>query len=312
MSIAPSVTGRSSLPAARDGGKRRRRARRWNPAYLFIAPSLALITVFILEPIVQTGWMSLHEWSIGEATHKFRGLANYSAMLHDDRFWNALKVTCGYTAAVCIGQVLLGLLLAELLRTTTWFTAVLRSAFFFPYISSLAVVGIVWKFLLDPQVGLVDGWLGTLNLSQPDWLQSTSLALPTLVVIGVWKGFGFSMIILLAGIQGIPEYLYEAASLDGAGAWGRFRHVTLPALRPSLLFVVVIATITGLQLFDLPYVMTSGGPLFHTESIVEYLYAQGFVDFDLGYAAAIAWVLFMLILAVSLVQLRLLRYRDVD
>jgi ABC-type sugar transport system permease subunit len=312
VSLAPSVAGRSSAPAARLAPPRRRRAKRWNPAYLFIAPSLILITVFILEPIIQTGWMSLHDWSIGEASHKFRGLANYSTMLHDHRFWNALKVTCGYTAAVCIGQVVLGLLLAELLRKTTWFTALLRSAFFFPYISSLAVVGIVWKFLLDPQVGLVDGWLGTVGLSQPDWLQSTSLALPTLIGIGIWKSFGFSMIILLAGIQGIPEYLYEAASLDGAGAWGRFRHVTLPALRPSVLFVVVIATITGLQLFDLPYVMTSGGPLFHTESIVEYLYAQGFVNFDLGYAAAIAWILFMLILAVSLVQLRLLRYRDVD
>ncbi|MDX6212420.1 MAG: raffinose/stachyose/melibiose transport system permease protein [Frankiales bacterium] len=312
MSLAQGVTGRSGTPAGAVPPARRRRRRRWNPAYVFIAPSLLLIVVFILEPIVQTGWMSLHDWSIGEAHHKFRGLANYGTMLHDHRFWNALKVTCGYTAAVCIGQVVLGLLLAEMLRKTTWFTALLRSAFFFPYISSLAVVGIVWKFLLDPQVGLVDGWLGSLGLTQPDWLQSTSLALPTLIFIGIWKNFGFAMIILLAGIQGIPEYLYEAASLDGAGAWGRFRHVTLPALRPSVLFVVVIATITGLQLFDLPYVMTSGGPLFHTESIVEYLYQQGFVNFDLGYAAAIAWVLFLLILAVSLVQLRALRYRDVD
>ena len=312
MPLAECLARQAVRPTGRATLLPRRRRARFNPAYVFIAPSMVLIVVFILEPIVQTGWMSLHDWSIGEAHHKFRGLANYSTMLHDHRFWNALKVTCAYTAAVCVGQVVLGLLLAELLRKTTWFNALLRSAFFFPYISSLAVVGIVWKFLLDPQVGLVDGWLGTLGITQPVWLQSTSLALPTLILIGIWKSFGFAMIILLAGIQGIPEYLYEAASLDGAGAWGKFRHVTLPALRPSVLFVVIIATITGLQLFDLPYVMTSGGPLFHTESIVEYLYAQGFVNFDLGYAAAIAWVLFMLILAVSLVQLRLLRYRDVD
>ena len=312
MSLVPGVRSRSRPAAAPKQPARRPRRIRWNPAYLFIAPSLLLIVVFILEPIVQTVWMSLHDWSIGDSVHPFRGVANYAAMVHDPRFWNALKVTCGYTAAVCIGQVVLGLLLAELLRRTSWFTAVLRSAFFFPYISSLAVVGIVWKFLLDPQVGLVDGWLGSLGLTEPDWLQSTSLALPTLIVIGIWKSFGFAMIVLLAGIQGIPVYLYEAASLDGAGAWGRFRYVTLPALRPSVLFVVVIATITGLQLFDLPYVMTSGGPLFHTESIVEYLYQRGFVDFDLGYATAIASVLFLLIFAVFLVQLRLLRYRDVD
>ncbi|MDX6257224.1 MAG: raffinose/stachyose/melibiose transport system permease protein [Frankiales bacterium] len=312
MSMTAGRARRARVASSTSAAVRRRRRVRWNPAYAFIAPSLLLITVFILEPIVQTAWMSLHDWSIGEAGHRFRGLANYSGMLHDHRFWNALKVTCTYTAAVCVGQVAIGLLLAEALRRTTWFTALLRAAFFFPFISSLAVVGIVWKFLLDPQVGLVDAWLGGLGLTQPDWLQSTSLALPTLVVVGIWKNFGFTMIVLLAGIQGIPDYLYEAASLDGAGAWGRFRHVTLPSLRPSLLFTIVIATITGLQLFDLPYVMTSGGPLFHTESIVQYLYQRGFIDFDLGYAAAIAWVLFLLILAVSLVQLRLLRYRDVD
>lgn len=285
---------------------------RGNPAYLFVAPSLVLITVFIFEPILQSGWMSLHDWSIGEDQHLFRGLGNYGDLLRDDRFWNALKVTSIYTVVTVIGQVAIGLFLAQALRATTWFTVVLRAAFFFPFIASLAVVGIVWRFLLDPQVGLVDAWLGGLGLGEPDWLQSTSLALPTLCVVGIWKNLGFTMIVLLAGIQGIPTYLYEAATLDGAGSWGRFRHVTLPALRPPLLFTTVIATITGLQLFDLPYVMTSGGPIFHTESIVQYLYAQGFVNFSLGYASAISWVLFLLIMAVSLVQLRLLRYRDVD
>lgn len=312
MSIAGSVAKRPPASTDRSSMARRRRRVRWNPAYLFIAPSLVLIVVFILEPILQTLWMSLHEWSIGAAVHPFVGLDNYRTLLHDHRFWNSLKVTCVYTAAVCIGQVVLGLVLAEALRRTSWFTAILRSAFFFPYISSLAVVGIVWKFLLDPQIGLVDAWLGNLGLTEPDWLQSTSLALPTMIAVGIWKNFGFAMIVLLAGLQAIPEYLYEAASLDGAGSWGRFRYVTLPGLRPALLFVIVIATITGLQLFDLSYVMTSGGPLFHTESIVQYLYQQGFVNFDLGYAAAIAWVLFLIILGVSLVQLRLLRYRDVD
>jgi ABC-type sugar transport system permease subunit len=166
--------------------------------------------------------------------------------------------------------------------------------------------------LLDPQIGLVDGWLHAVGLGSPNWLQSTSLALPTLIVVGIWKNVGFAMIVLLAGIQTVPGDLHEAARLDGATAAQRLRYVTLPALRPAILFTAVLATINGLQLFDLNYVMTDGGPLFHTESLVMYLYQRGFIDFRLGYATAIAMVLFVIILAVSLIQLRLFRYRDDD
>jgi ABC-type sugar transport system permease subunit len=277
-----------------------------------MAPSLILIAVFILEPILQTGWMSLHEWTIGEDSHKWLGLGNYSRLIGDDRFWNALRVTAEYTVAVTVLQVGLAIGLAVWLRRTTWFTTFVRGAFFFPAVASLAVIGVIWHFLLDPQIGLVDGWLGALHLGSYDFLQSEALALPTLIAVGVWKNVGFSMIVLLAGVQEIPAHLYEAATLDGAGRFGRFRHVTLPGLRQTLLFAIVIATITGLQLFDVVYTMTGGGPVFHTESIVMYLYQQGFVYFDLGYASAIAWVLFLIILAVSAVQLRVLRVNDVD
>jgi ABC-type sugar transport system permease subunit len=290
----------------------RKRRPRWNSAWLFMAPSLILIAVFIIEPILQTGWMSLHEWSIGEATHKWLGLGNYRRLVDDHRFWNALGVTLKYTAAVTILQVALALGLAVWLRRTTWFTTFIRGAFFFPAVASLAVTGVIWHFLLDPQIGLVDGWLGKLHLGSYDFLQSESLALPTLIMVGVWKYVGFSMIVLLAGVQEIPEHLYEAATLDGAGPVGKFRHVTLPGLRQTLLFAIVIATINGLQLFDVVYTMTGGGPVFHTESVVMYLYQQGFVYFDLGYASAIAWVLFLIILAVSAIQLRVLRVHDVD
>jgi ABC-type sugar transport system permease subunit len=303
----------STLQHARRADRPARpRRRRFNPAYLFIAPSMVLIAVFIVEPIIASAWMSLHEWSIGEATHRFVGFGNYRQLAADPRFWNALKVTVEYTAVVAVGQVALGLALAEKLRRTTWFTAILRAAFFFPFIASLAVTGVVWRFLLDPQVGLVDAWLSKVGVSAPDWLQSTSLALPAVMVIGIWKNFGFAMIILLAGMQAIPVERYESAALDGANGPRQFRHITLPALRGPLLFVVIIATVTGLQLFDLVYVMTDGGPVFHTESIVMYLYEQGFVNFELGYASAIAWVLFLLIMIVSLIQLKIARYRDVD
>ncbi|MBM9506187.1 carbohydrate ABC transporter permease [Actinacidiphila acididurans] len=313
MSSTPLAPGRPRT--RRPHGPRpshRPRRPRFNSAYLFILPSVLLIGVFIAEPIVQSGWMSLHDWTVGESHHKFVGLDNYTALYHDHRFWNALRVTVVYTAAVTAGQVLLGLAIASRLRRTTWYTALLRTAYFFPFIASLVVSGIVWKFLLDPQVGLVDAWLSKAGVTPPDWLQSTSLALPTVIAVGIWKNVGFTMIVLLASMQQIPPDLYEAAALDGAGPWQRFRHVTLPALRPALLFTTLIATVTGLQLFDLVFSMTSGGPIFHTESVVMYLYQKGFVEFRMGYASAVAWVLFVVILAVSALQLRLSRYRDAD
>jgi ABC-type sugar transport system permease subunit len=173
-------------------------------------------------------------------------------------------------------------------------------------------MGIVWKFLLDPNIGIIPHVLETAGLASPQFLQSTSWALPSIIVVGVWKSVGFSMVIFLAALQDVPESLLEAAALDGAGAWTRFRRVTLPFLRPSMLFAAIIAMIASMQLFDLVYVMTNGGPLFHTETLVTYLYRVGFQDFRSGYAAAISWVLFLLILLLSMVQLRLFRYDEVD
>ena len=307
--LTAAVTRHRTAPATVRG---RWKPPRFNPAYAFIAPSVIILGVFVLAPIVQSAWMSLHDWSAGTSHHPFVGAGNYTMLWSDDRFRNALKVTCLYTAAVGIGQLVLGLVLALRLQRTTWYTAIARTVFFFPFIASLVVTGLVWQFLLNPQIGLIDGWLGKLGYGSTDWLQSTTYALPTLIVVGIWKNVGFTMVVLLAGLQAIPKELLEAATVDGASAFQRLRHVTLPALRPAILFTAVIATVSGLQLFDLNYVLTDGGPLFHTESVVMYLYQRGFIDFRLGYASAIAMVLFALILAVSLVQLRLLRYGDDD
>jgi ABC-type sugar transport system permease subunit len=173
-------------------------------------------------------------------------------------------------------------------------------------------MGIVWKFLLDPNIGMIPHLLSAAGLASPDFLQSTTWALPSIIVVGVWKSVGFSMVIFLAALQDVPESLLEAAALDGAGAWMRFRRVTLPLLRPSMLFAAIIATIASMQLFDLVYVMTKGGPLFHTETLVTYLYEVGFQNFRSGYAAAISWVLFLLIMLLSIFQLRLFRYDEID
>jgi ABC-type sugar transport system permease subunit len=295
-----------------DGRRTVRRRRKVNTAYLFILPSCVLIAVFILEPIVQSAWMSLHDWTIGASSQKFVGFGNYGKLLHDDMFWNALRATLEYTVVVAVGQIALGLAVAVRLRRTTWYSSLLRTTYFFPFISSLVVVGIIWKFLLNPQIGLVDGWARALHLGAPGWLQSTVLALPTVIAVGIWKNVGFTMIIMLAGLQQVPAFLYEAATIDGAGGWQRFRFITMPALRPALLFTLLLATINGLQLFDLVFAMTGGGPVFKTESIVMYLYETGFVNSQMGYATAIAWALFVIILGIALFQLRLMRYRDVD
>lgn len=310
MATLTDSSGTTRAPA-RGGVPRRRSRWRFNSAYLFVAPSVVIIAVFIAEPIVQSAWMSLHNWTIGAMDNPFVGLANFTTLWHDSRFWNALRVTVIYTGVVTVGQVGLGLAIASRLRRTTWYSSLLRTAYFFPFVASLVVVGIIWKFLLDPQVGLVDAWLGGVGVSSPpQWLESTALALPTVAAVGIWKNVGFAMIVLLAGMQQVPVGLYEAAMLDGAGPWRRFTAVTLPSLRPALLFTTLIATITGLQLFDLVFAMTSGGPTFSTESIVMYLYEKGFVEFQMGYASAIAWVLFVIVLAVSAVQLRVARNRD--
>jgi len=294
------------------GSPLRRHFRRAAPAYLFLLPSVAILLVFVAYPIVYSLWMSLHNWSFFSSSHTFVGLANFREMLHDPRFWNALRNTVIYTAVVVPGQVGLGLALAVALQRNTVINKFLRSVYFFPVISALATMGIVWKFLLDPEIGIINHLLVAVGLPSTDFLQSTTWALPAVIAVGIWKSAGFSMVIFLAALQDIPEAIIEAAVVDGASPWSRFRRVTLPMLRPSMLFAAVIATITSMQLFDQVYVMTSGGPLFHTDTLVTYLYQVGFQDFRSGYAAAISWVLFLLILALSMLQLRLFRFKEID
>jgi ABC-type sugar transport system permease subunit len=297
-------------PTGRPGA--RRRWRKAAPGYLFLLPSSAILLVFVVYPIAQSLWMSLHDWSFFSSSHTFVGLGNYRALLHDPRFWNALRNTAVYTAVVVPGQVGAGLALAVALQRNSLANKFLRSVFFFPVISALATMGIVWKFLLDPQIGIISHLLVSVGLPDTAFLQSTTWALPAVIAVGIWKSAGFSMVIYLAALQDIPRSVMEAAAVDGAGPWPRFWRITLPMLRQSTLFAVVLATITSMQLFDQVYVMTGGGPLFHTDTLVTYLYQVGFLDFRSGYAAAISWVLFLLILLVSMLQLRLFRFKETD
>ncbi len=313
---ASSVVG-ASRPDGRGGPHRppavkRRRRIRWQPAWLFVAPSLLIISVFIIFPILQSLWFSLHDWKIGAAVQEWVGLGNYLELFADEHFWNALRVTAVFSVVSVVAQMVVGYWLASALLRDNLINRVVRSVFFFPTIVALATIGLVWRFLLDPNIGLVGGLSAAFGAEPIGWLQSTEWALPTVIFVSVWKNLGFTMIILLAGLKGVPAHLYEAARIDGAEGWQLTRFVTLPSIRPTLLFTTMILTINSLQVFDLVYVMTNGGPLFTTDTLVTMMFREGFENFNLGYASAIAWVLFALIMILSIFQLRLFRYRDVD
>lgn len=310
MTIGDRTWGVSKTPRVRTLARRSRWASR--PAWLFMAPSLAILGVFVLWPIVRSFWYSLHTWTVGATDQPFIGFGNYLKLTRDPQFWGALLHTVEITAVSVLFLLVLGFFLALALASENLITRIIRSAFFFPYVVSLTAAGLVWRFLLDPNIGLVDGVLQAIGWGAPAWLSSTTLALPTIIFVSIWKNVGFVMIILVAGLKGVPHDQYEAARLDGAGRGQLIRYVTLPALRPTILFVSVILTIQSLQLFDLVYVMTGGGPLFTTDTLVTLLFRNGFVNFQTGYASAISWVLFLLIVIVSALQLKFFRYNDVD
>ncbi len=305
--------GRTTPPESKSVGTERP-GRRWrlSAGWMFAAPSLAIIGIFILYPITQSLWYSLHDWRIGADTQKFVGIANYTRLLGDERFWGALRITLIFTVASVTLQLILGYAAASALLRDTWFNRAVRSVFFFPTIVSLATIGLVWRFLLDPNIGLVGGITQTLFGTATPFLQDPDLALPTVILVNVWKNVGFTMIILLAAMKNVPAQLYEAARIDGARGGQLIRYITLPSIRPTLLFTTMILTLNSLQVFDLVYVMTNGGPLFSTDTLVNLMFREGFTNFDVGYASAIAWVIFLIILGLSALQLRIFRYRDVD
>jgi ABC-type sugar transport system permease subunit len=291
------------------------RQRRWpntRAGILFLLPSAVILVVFVAYPIVQSAWMSLHDWSYLQSTQPFVGFQNYIDLTKDPRFWNALGNTAVFSAVTVPLQIVIGMLLAIKFARSNFLGKFFRSVYFFPVISAFATMAIVWKFLLSPDIGPFAAWEHALGIPTVNILQSTAFALPAVIVVGLWKNVGFTMVILIAALQDVPESLNEASALDGVGTWGRFRYVTLPAIRQPLLFATILAVIASLQVFDQVYVMTGGGPLFHTETLVTYLYELGFQQYRSGYAAAVAWVLFILIMIVSVAQLRIFRYRDVD
>jgi multiple sugar transport system permease protein len=280
----------------------------------FAAPALLLIVVFFFLPVLGGLLLSLTDfdlYAMGDAgAARVVGLANYARILQNPLFWKALGNTFYFVVVGGPLSVLASLAAALLVSgRRVRFPGLFRSIFFMPVVTTLVAVAIVWRYLYHPQYGLVNWALGALHVPAIDWLGDPHWAMPAIILMSVWKNFGYNMLIFVAGLQSIPEELYEAASLDGAGAWARFVHITLPGLAPTFLFVGITTMLGQFQLFSEPYVMTQGGPLKATTTVVLLMYQEGFRWWRLGMAAAIAFLLFLLMLAGTLLQMRLQRGR---
>ena len=273
-------------------------------------PSVALILVFFWGPVLYGLWLSLTDFDVyaivDPSTARFVGLGNYAHAFAEADFWNALRITLVYAlvgAPVSVAVSLAAALLVDA-KTTRW-KPFFRAVYFAPVVTTLVAVAIVWRYLYQPQYGLVNALLGKFGIPPVDWLGDPHWALPAILVLAVWKNFGYNLLIFVAGLQNVPRELHEAAELDGASGWQRFWNVTLPELAPVFLFVSVTTVINYFQLFAEPYVMTQGGPLKSTNSLVLLMYEQGFRWWRLGYAAALAFILFAVILCATGVQMRL-------
>jgi multiple sugar transport system permease protein len=292
--------------------------RRVSPAAasrLFVAPALLVVGVFFFLPVVAAVAVSFTDFDIYALADfgnlRVVGLQNYARLLQTPLFWQAFGNTLYF---VVIGVPLslgtsLGLALLLHSRLVR-FRDLFRTALFAPVVTTLVAVAVIWRYLFNTQYGLINYVLGGLGIAPIDWLGDPSWAMPAIIVFAVWKNFGYNMLILLAGLQAIPDALYEAARIDGASSWGQFRHVTLPMLGPVVAMVNILTIAGYFQLFAEPYVMTQGGPLQSTVSVLYFMYEEGFKWWNLGSASAVAFMLFLFILALTTLQLRLARWRE--
>ncbi len=284
-------------------------------AYLFMAPYLVLFTIFVIVPVVFGVWVSLHNWDPLLPVKPFVGLQNYVDLITPGSttfgpFWKSMEATGKFTLYSVPLLVVIPLLIALILNREFWGRNFFRATFFAPYVLGVAVVGILWRFLLDPNVGLVNYYLGALGL--PDntpWITSLPWAWVSLVGVTVWWTLGFNTVIYLAGLQDIDPALYDAAKVDGANGWQRFVNVTLPGLSPVLLFVITVTILASANMFGQAYVITQGAPGEETTPAIWYIAEQGLRFFKMGPAAAMSYVLALALAVVSLANFALFRYR---
>ncbi|MGH6924634.1 MAG: carbohydrate ABC transporter permease [Propylenella sp.] len=294
-----------SLPRARVS-RRRRRVRNVLTAYSFIAPNFIGFAVFTLGPIVFAFVLAFMHWD-GSNPIEFAGLENFWKLFSDRVFQAAFWNTIIYTGAVVPLTLVCSLALAILLNQKIFGRSFFRTVAFFPYVASLVAVAVVWNMLFHPEFGPVNMLLYNLGIDPqnlPGWAADRHWAMVTVIMFSVWKNMGYFMVIYLAGLQGISSELYEAANMDGASAWQKFWHITVPQLGPTTFFVSVMLTITSFKVFDQVYMITQGGPGTATLVLVYHIYNEAFVSWDLGYSSMVALVLFLLVLVITVIQFR--------
>jgi ABC-type sugar transport system permease subunit len=294
------------------GRTRLTQRRRLNIAgVIFVLPSIALFAAFLAGPLVYALYISFHKWSmLGHS--EWIGLANYRRIFRDDIFLHSLKNTLLFSAMFVPSVTVTALFAAALLDRKIRGRALFKALVFVPVITPSTIVGVVWVFAYQPELGLINELLRTLHLPTSLWLGSSRIALPALVAVTIWQRFGWFMILFLAGLQDIPVEVKEAASIDGASPRQSFFHITLPLLRPTIVLVTVLAAISGFQVFDLIFLMTEGGPAYATQTLSYYIYVKAFRNFDMGYAAAMSYALFVILVILTLIQMRVMRSRVDD
>jgi len=291
---------------------RRARMKKHLEGWAFSAPFVVLFIAFWAVPILASLLLSLTDFGLADLRDplgtNFTGIDNYRALIHDEVFWKAAKNTMYFVVVGVPLTLAVGLALAVGLNSAALrLKGVFRTAYFLPVVTSIVAVAVIWRYLYNPDVGLINRLLDVVGISGPNWLGDPHLAMPSIIALGVWRNFGFDVVVYLAALQAIDPALHEAARTDGASSWYAFRRITLPLLRPATLFLTVITTIGYLQVFEEPFVMTKGGPLNSTLTVSQYVYKEGFNFFHLGYASAIAYTLMLVIVGLALIQFRLLR-----
>ena len=282
-------------------------------AYLFIAPAVVLLIAFLVVPMIYTAYFSVFKYQIMRPDNiDFIGIDNYTKLFADKNFWVALKNTVYFTIIVVTAQCALALGLALLVSKKFREVSVFRTMYFSPQLTSMVVIAVLWSVLYNanPNTGLINSLLVNIGLKPINFLTNEHTAMNAIIFMSAWQGAGYQMMIFLAGLQGIPRDQYEAASVDGATKWNQFRYITLPGLRGTIKYVIMITMIQAMKLFTQPYIMTQGGPKNATKTLVYYIYTQGFQKGNFGYACSIATVFFVIVVTMSLTMKRITTAND--
>lgn len=272
--------------------------------YLLIAPAFLFLLTFTFWPVVYSLILSTLDWQLGFARRSFVGLGNYAELFGSRTFQNALRVTVLYTVVTTLGSIFLGLALALAIHRVTRLQAMWQALFFLPVASTMAAMAVVFRFMFDTRLGIVNETLALVGGPRIDWFNGDASALFAVIIVGVWSSAGYAMVLFLAGLTTVPRQLYDAAAIDGANGWQQLRWIMWPMLSPTTIFVVVIITLRSLENFDSVKVLTDGGPLRATQVLSHLLYLEGFRYFETGYASALATVFFVMIMSVAFLQMR--------